>query len=158
MRLHDWARRHGVSNAAFRELLGLFGHATMPGVMGSDRPESAVAKEVRLEAAKKGVLLWRNNVGVYFDERGVPVRYGLANETSGINERVKSHDLVGIRPVTITPAHVGLTLGQFVSRETKAAGWKYRGTKREEAQLRFGELVESKGGDARFVTSTGSFD
>ena len=118
--------------------------------------ESAVQVRVRLEASQKGCRLWRNNVGVLRDERGVPVRYGLANETKAMNQKIKSSDLIGIRPLVITQEMVGMTVGQFVAREIKAEGWKYTGTDREKAQLRFLELVLSLGGDAAFANSEGS--
>ena len=118
--------------------------------------EAAVQALVRLEASAMGIALWRNNVGVLKDERGVPVRYGLANDSSQVNANFKSADLIGIRPVFITPAHVGLVLGQFVSREVKAPGWRYTGTEREAAQLAWLELVRRYGGDAAFATGVGS--
>lgn len=120
------------------------------------KSEAAVQVAVRLEAARKGVALWRNNVGVLLDRRGVPVRYGLANDSSAVNANFKSADLIGIRPVLITPAHLGLTIGQFVSREVKAEGWRYTGDEREVAQLRWAELVLSLGGDAAFCTGEGT--
>jgi hypothetical protein len=113
--------------------------------------------DVRYEAAKHGVSLWRNNVGALVDERGVPVRYGLANDSAALNKRVKSGDLIGIRPVTIEQRHVGRVLGQFVSREVKAANWSWSGNDRELAQLRWAELIVSLGGDAAFVNGPGSF-
>lgn len=120
------------------------------------RTESSVQAHVRLEAAKLGIPLWRNNVGVLLDARGVPVRFGLANDSPAVNARIKSADLIGIRPVLVTPEMVGTTLGVFVSREIKTAGWRYTGTAREQAQQRWIDLVRSYGGDADFATGPGS--
>nr|WP_297388188.1 hypothetical protein [uncultured Roseateles sp.] len=118
--------------------------------------EAATSVRVRLEASQKGMRLWRNNVGVLQDETGRPVRYGLANDSPAVNKHIKSADLIGIRPVLIQPQHVGLVLGQFVSREMKEGGWQYKGTEREEAQLRWAQLVASLGGDAAFATGVGT--
>jgi len=49
--------------------------------------------------------------------------------------------LIGIKPG-----------GQFVSREVKRPGWRYTGTEREVAQLRWIEIVTALGGDAKFTT------
>jgi hypothetical protein len=70
-----------------------------------------------------------------------------------VNEQIKSGDLIGIRPVLIAPAHVGQTLGVFVSREVKHRGWRYHpNNKREAAQQRWIDLVRGLGGDAAFTT------
>jgi hypothetical protein len=95
-------------------------------------------------------------VGVAVDNRGQYVRYGLANESQAVNRRIKSSDLVGIRPVTIGPQHVGKVMGQFIAREVKRPGWTYRGNSHETAQLRYLELVLALGGDACFATGEGT--
>lgn len=154
MNIHDWAKRHGVSPVAIQELLHDVG--ALPNVT-SELSESAVQTNIRLEASRVGVRLWRNNVGVAHDsESGMYVRYGLANESTQMNKVVKSSDLIGIRPVTITPAHVGTVIGQFVSREVKHGKWRYTGTDREVAQLNWINLINSMGGDGKFVTGEGS--
>lgn len=119
--------------------------------------ESRVQSMIRLEASQKDVLLFRNNVGALLDERGVPVRYGLANESAKMNEAIKSSDLIGIRKIVITPAHVGYTIGRFVARECKHGAWR-RGEdrKREDAQERFLNLVLAYGGDAAFAPGPGT--
>ena len=107
---------------------------------------------VRLRASQRGDRLWRNNNGAGTLSNGSFVRWGLANETEAMNRSLKSSDLIGIRPVTITPEMVGRTIGQFVSRECKRSGWKYRGTPRELAQKAWIDLVNTLGGDAAFTT------
>lgn len=154
MNLYKWAEKWNVPSEAIDDLrhaMGIngFSSLTEPSDVTS---EAGVSKKVRLAFAHSGGVLWRNNVGVFTDERGVPVRYGLANESSQMNKRVKSSDLVGLRPVAITRDMVGSVIGQFVARETKRADWRYTGTPREVAQLKFMELVISKGGDAAFTT------
>lgn len=151
--IYQWAIRHHVSMQALAELRVMFGFEPDPVTADTGSSESAVQSRVRLEAAQKGVRLWRNNVGALKDETGRMVRYGLANDTAAVNRVIKSGDLIGIRPVLVTPQMVGATIGQFVSREVKAGGWRYTGTDREAAQLRWAELVISMGGDAAFASS-----
>lgn len=119
--------------------------------------ESAISNEIRLEASQLGIRLWRNNVGATYTPAGQFIRFGLANDSAQLNKAIKSADLIGIRPILITPAHVGLTIGQFISREVKNAGWNYTGTERERAQLAWAELINSLGGNACFATGRGTF-
>ena len=118
--------------------------------------ESKIQSLLRLEAVRVGARLWRNNVGACYTREGAFLRYGLANDSSVMNAQIKSADLIGIRPVMITPADVGRVIGQFVSREVKPSNWRYAGTPREQAQLAWAELILSMGGDACFVTGEGS--
>lgn len=158
MNLLEWAVAWGVPYAAVEDLrqrMGLNGFVDMP-VRGKGTSEAAVQAAVRIEAAEKGLKLWRNNVGALKDSRGVPVRYGLANDSAELNKVIKSGDLIGIRPVLVTPGHVGQVIGQFVSRECKRVGWSYVGDAHEEAQLAWADLILSAGGDAGFTTGEGS--
>jgi hypothetical protein len=156
--VYQWAARHGVSVQALHELQALFGmhggHDVPAEVKGTS--EAAIQSAVRLEAARKGVRLFRNNVGALIDSRGVPVRYGLANDSKQVNEVMKSADLIGWRPLLIGPQHVGTVVAQFVSREIKEAGWHYTGRDREPAQLAWAQLVTSGGGDAAFCAGVGT--
>lgn len=155
--LDAWASRHGVSAVALAELRQLMGVDTDPHTCTAKAgSEAAVQTQVRLAASRAGVRLWRNNVGCCKDDTGRVIRYGLCNDSAQLNAKVKSSDLIGIRPVVVTPEMVGQTVGVFVAREVKRAGWKYTGTAREQAQLAFIELVQSLGGDAAF--STGELD
>ena len=115
--------------------------------------ESDVVATVLLSASKQGWRLFRNNVGVLMDSRGVPVRYGLANTSKQVNKALKSGDLIGIRPVVITPDMVGKVVGQFISRECKRPGWKFNpNDERDVAQRNWAELINSLGGDAKVTT------
>lgn len=155
MNLYAWAIKWGVSLAALQDLereIGVDG----PGEMPEGASEAAAQAAVRLEAARKGVRLFRNNVGQMNDERGVPVRFGLANDSSKINAVIKSADLVGWRRTLVTPEMVGSFVAVFVSREVKKPGWKYAATPREEAQKRWALLVAADGGDACFTTGPGT--
>lgn len=162
MNLDDWAATWSISPAALydlRQRMGLDGDAAWKepnanaGTPGSEARQSSL---VRLEAAAKGVWLTRNNVGVLQDDTGRPVRYGLANESKEQNAKVKSGDQIGIKPVLITPSHVGLIIGQFISREVKHEGWRYTGIGREVQQLAWANFVISRGGDAGFCTGPGT--
>ena len=153
--LEQWAKKHGVSDAALDELRAAFG--CVPVVINqANDSEARVQAEIRLEGAKKGVRLWRNNVGVLLDARSVPVRYGLANDSKRLNEACKSGDLIGWRPVLITSDMVGTRVAQFVSRECKHSGWKYKGDAHERAQLKWIEVVTADGGDACFASGEGT--
>ena len=159
MNIVAWATRHHVSLTAIHELMHEMGE-------GFDSPqpahidghsEAAVSSRIQLEAASKGVLLFRNNVGAYQDESGRLVRYGLCNETKALNTHVKSHDFIGIRRVHIMPCHLGHVIGQFVSREIKESGWKYNmHDAHQAAQAKFSNIIMSYGGDAAFATGVGS--
>jgi hypothetical protein len=157
--LSEWAARWSIPVAAIQELQAAWGVpiGVKVDTEGTEGSESRQQSLVRIEAAQMGVWLTRNNVGALQDERGVPVRFGLANESKEQNKRVKSADLIGIRPIVITAQHVGTTIGQFVSREMKHATWTYKGDAHEQAQLRWCQFVLSKGGDAAFCTGPGSF-
>lgn len=151
--LYQWAIRHQVPAAALRELRMLMGHALeLTSVEAQDASEAWAQSKVRLAAADAGWRLYRNNVGALKDSRGVPVRYGLANDSAALNKVLKSADLIGWRPVTIEQHHVGGVIAQFVSREVKEPGWHFTGTEREQAQQRWLELVIRDGGDAKFTT------
>lgn len=146
--LTEWAIKHNVSHAALAELYAEWGlEGTLPfgGAIPGRGSEAAVQQAVRLEATRAGCRLWRNNVGAGTLEDGSWLRWGLANDSPGVNKVLKSSDLIGIR-------HDGV----FMAREVKPAGWRYSGTEREVAQLNFIKLVTRLGGDACFATGPGT--
>jgi len=75
------------------------------------------------------------------DERGVPVRFGLGNDSARLNAVLKSSDLIGIA-----------ANGRFVAIECKAPGWIGPRTPRERAQQAWIELIKRNGGYAGFAT------
>jgi len=146
MNLYDWAKTWNISAMAINDLKNRMGlRGTIPQLPHEITTEAQVKKVVRLEGAQKGITLWSNNVGVAVDEQGRYIRYGLANDSKAMNMNVKSSDLIGIGPD-----------GLFYARETKRPGWHYTGTPREVAQLKFLQLVLSKGGNAEFATGKGT--
>lgn len=148
-----WAQRWGICEAAlddlYRTLTPVNNIPPPPPTKRGIKSDEAYAQDwVRLNASAHGFTLWRNNVGVLTNARGVPVRYGLANESPLMNKRIKSSDLIGWRSVNIH----GVKVAQFVAREVKAPGWRYAGTDREVAQKAWIDLVNAAGGDASFTT------
>ena len=116
--------------------------------------ESKITKIIRTEASDRGIVLWRNNVGACYTAKGGFIRYGLANESKEINEKFKSSDLIGIKPIVITEEMVDSTIGQFVAIEVKKQGWTYSATPREKAQAKFLLFVTEHGGMAKFMSGT----
>lgn len=160
--LYTWARKWGIPDTAINDLriqMGIdpskFGGAA--GKLLTLRTEQDVGKQLRLDVAKQGGMLWRNNVGAMVDQNGNMVRFGLANESKAVNVKVKSADYVGILPVPIEQEHMGMTIGQFVAIETKEPGWKFSGSPRELAQRKFLELVVAKGGRGSFHNGVDEF-
>lgn len=168
MSLDEWATRWGLPLAALDELSRSVLHAPQTVDQGS-KSEARVQSEVRLEAARAGVYLWRNNVGAGAvvdpkrlcsecreHSRGF-LRWGLGNDSDRINSVLKSADLIGWRQRSITSDMVGSTIAQFVSREIKREGWQPSESDEDRAQARWATLVKSQGGDALIVTGIGSF-
>lgn len=156
--LYQWAAQWRISMEAIQDLqrrMGMFDTAPTS-TPGTGKSETWVQSAVRLEASRLGMRLFRNNVGAFQNPAGQWVRFGLANDSAALSKRLKSGDLVGVRPVVVTSAHVGQTLGVFMSREIKAAGWHYTGTPHEVAQLNWINLINSLGGDAAFASGEGS--
>ena len=163
MTYNDWAARHPQAAA---ELAAMTADLTEPEGQPAGNSEAAAQQRIRMSIAKLGGLAWRNNVGATpsssehccprcgfaFSVSQRPVRYGLANDSVQMNQRIKSADVVGILPRVITPDDVGSTIGQFIAVEAKRPGWNYTGRGREEAQQAFLRLVLSKGGAAQFST------
>lgn len=116
--------------------------------------EAAVQQQIRMNIAAHGLDLWRNNTGACEDKTGRVIRYGLMNESHALNQRFKSSDLIGIRPMVVTSEWVGHTVGVFAAIECKESGWKLRpGDARGQAQQRFISLVQNNGGFAGFATN-----
>lgn len=157
MKLEMWATRWGVPEVAIEDLRKILGLAKLELIDNDvNKSEAAIMNLIRIEASKKNCRLWRNNVGATYTKDGNFIRYGLANESGKMNGYIKSADLIGIKPIKIRNCMVGMTIGQFVSREIKASDWKYTGTDRERAQLRWIEVITGMGGDACFATNEGT--
>ena len=122
--------------------------------------ESPAQAATRRWYAERGTRLFRNNVGVLLNKHGIPVRYGLANDSPKMNKLIKSGDLIGWTPRLITPDMVGDHIAQFTSIEQKPLDWVMPGVGPIErngkltayghvmAQLRGANMVRSEGGIA----------
>jgi len=158
MNLLQWAIKWGIPYHAIEDFKHVVG-VDASGVAAKDGlTEAGLQSRIELEASRKGARLWRNNVGAFKDDSGRWVRYGLCNKTPQMNKRIKSSDLIGIKPVVIKPEMVGHTIGQFLAREVKESTWRYSGTAHEQAQEKFINLVLSLGGDAAFANAEGTID
>ena len=99
--------------------------------------EKDVQNSLILYSSQIGTTLFCNNVGMYTDQRGNVIRFGLCKGSS---------DLIGWTPVTITPDMVGKKLAVFTAVEVKLnKNGKYKAT---EDQLRFISAVRNNGGYA----------
>jgi hypothetical protein len=155
--LSAWAARWAIPREAIDELCRDTLHSPESAYLDAPSSEARVQSEVRLEAARAGVYLFRNNVGAgKVESSGKFMRWGLGNDSEALNRVLKSADLIGVRKLLIEPHHVGTHLGQFVSREIKCSDWKFSGTLEEHAQLRWSTLINAQGGDAKIVTGIGS--
>lgn len=154
--LDEWAARWSISPIAVHDLKLALGVVAPPVITGAKPGSEAEAQQqIRMEAPKRGIRLWRNNNGATKDETGRSIRYGLANDSAPMNRKIKSSDLIGITPVVILPNHIGMTFGVFTSIEVKRAGWKFTGSDREIAQRKWIELIISLGGYGKFATGAG---
>lgn len=164
--LYNWAIRHDITPGALAELQTILagapdGESDAPDAphATTDASESAVQARIRTHTSRLGWRLWRNNCGAGKLDSGSFVRWGLANDSAALSQQVKSGDLIGIRPVLITAAHVGQTIGQFASVECKRGDWKpSRTDKREIAQRRWVEIVTALGGYAVITNTADGID
>ena len=88
--------------------------------------ESELLKIAMLKYSKRGFRLFRNNVGLFTPYHQVKSALAAGNLSMLRDARpihcglfVGSGDLIGWRPVTITPDMVGSTIAQIASIETK---------------------------------------
>ena len=120
--------------------------------------EARAQQRARLDISRQGALSWRNNVGATpakcpdCQAPQQPVRYGLANDSVRVNQRIKSSDLILLIPRMITPDMVGKVIGQFGAVEVKRPGSVRTTAGREAAQSAWLALVAKNGGYASFST------
>lgn len=152
--LLEWAQAWSIPTIVMDDLRARLAPPE-PATSAAKLSEAGVQSRMRISAAMAGVHAWRNNVGAMEDPRtGRVIRFGLANDSAALSMRIKSADLIGIKPRKITAGDVGRTIGQFWSRECKAPGAR-TDKDRLEAQERFMLLVLSSGGDAKITSDPG---
>lgn len=137
MTFAEWCDRWRIPPDAVRQLMTLYRNDDVTPGSGS---ESVVQSALRIEAARLGHALWRNNSGAMIDNEGRMVRYGLGNDSQRLNKVWKSSDLIGI------------TFGRFTAVEVKAPGWRGPSTDHEKAQAAFLANVNALGGLGFFAT------
>lgn len=156
-----WVQRHPQAAA---ELFAMTSD-TVPHTLQAPASEARAQQDARMEAGRRKGVLWRNNVGAtktqeqhkcpkcqfVYVENKPPLRYGLCNDSAQLNAKFKSSDLIGIKPVLITPQMVGQTIGQFWAVEVKAPGVPINpNDKHQRGQHAFGALVTRFGGEFEF--------
>ena len=96
------------------------------------------------------IITFRNNIGMYYDERGFPVCYGVAGKPDAKKPSLGGSDFIGWESVIITPDMVGKRVAIFRADEIKADDCN-EGTVTIAAQENFIRVVNAAGGRAGFV-------
>lgn len=155
MTYQEWATWYPEAAA---DLQTVINPALHPPEGSADKSEAWAQQQVRLKISHAGAMSWRNNVFATpakcpdCNAPRQPVRAGLANDSTKLNKKIKSSDLILAIPRLITPQMVGTTIAQFGSIETKRPGWTYSGNEREAAQAAWLALVNRIGGYGCFST------
>lgn len=164
MTLIEWVLKWRVPPEALKELADTCVFLGPPEDNTENGLEGPVQRELRLEAARAGKYLFRNNRGAGRMESGNYVRYGIANDSKKLGDTVKSADLIGIETIAVTMEMVleaiakglpGYMVGRFLSVEAKAPGWKFNGTLEDMAQLKWATFVNDAGGRAIITNKPG---
>ena len=91
-------------------------------------------------------ITFRNNVGMTYDNRGVPICYGVGGKPHPKKPSLGGSDFIGWTEVIVTPDMVGSRVAIFTAHELK----KDKG-KPTAAQENFIAVVNAAGGYAGFV-------
>ena len=150
--IHSWAVRHGVSASAAAELIMMI--TPYPSTVGpTGKSEASVQQKTRVLAFSMGNSLWRNNNGGATTDDGRVIRFGVGNDSSKINKKWKSGDLIGITRVMST--QIGQVFGVYTNIEMKRPGWRQvPSDARAKAQAACMNNVRALGGLAGFAQST----
>jgi hypothetical protein len=156
----EWAEHWKIPAEAIAELCLTCLHE---GPRENKDDEGVVQAEIRLKAGRTAFLPWgrqtylfRNNRGAGQLKNGSFVRWGLANDSKPLGERIKSGDLIGWEQILITQADVGRVISQFLSVEVKRRDWKFAASAEECAQVQWASIVNAQGGKAIITNTDGS--
>lgn len=114
--------------------------------------ETKLMHQIQVRASYLGYRLFRNNVGLAWVGRAVPIR-GVTHVLLRYARRIRmgfcpgSSDLIGWKPRIITQEMVGSVIAQFVAREVKTETGRPA-----KAQVAFIDMVNAAGGDGKFIT------
>ena len=125
-------------------------------------PEQYATQEVQGRLSEWKCRMFRNNSGACTDDKGRLVRYGLGNTSAKVNKKLKSGDLIGFTPITITQEMVGATIAVFTNIEVKTDKFtireSYNENSREWGQNNFNTMVINQGGIAGFARNWSDVD
>lgn len=164
MTLLEWLLKWNIPPLALKELCETCLHLGPPEDDTPEGLEAPVQRDLRLEAARAGKYLFRNNKGAGRMESGNFVRYGLANDSKKLSDTVKSADLIGLETIFVTMEMVleavahglpGYKVGRFLSVEAKKPSWKFSGSLEDMAQLKWATFVNDTGGRAIITNKSG---
>lgn len=106
--------------------------------------EHDIQNSIRIALAHRNIYTERMNAGKFWGGK-VLAHDGrhlvLDNPTQVIGAAPGTADLVGFRPLQVTPDMVGKTIAQFVAIEVKKPGERPR-----ENQLRYLRMINQRGG------------
>ena len=158
----EWLIKWRIPPEAMQDLIA---SCVYLGPSEDDTPEGIVQREVRLEAARLGKFLFRNNRGAGRIDDGRFIRWGLANDSKKVGDNWKSADLIGLETMFVSMEMVleaiaqglpGYKVGRFLSVEVKRGDWNGKcATVEELAQLKWATFVNNAGGRALITNRTG---
>jgi hypothetical protein len=164
MTLLEWCAKWRITPEALKDLVTTCVHLGTYEYDEKETLEGEVQRELRLEAARQGKYLFRNNRGAGRMESGNYVRYGLANDSKKLGDTLKAADLVGLETIFVTMEMVleavsqglpGYKVGRFLSVEVKRPSWKFSGSLEDMAQLKWATFVNDTGGRAIITNCAG---